>query len=529
MPYTPTWDFPHASRRIPVLAANAVCTTQPLASQAGLRMLLAGGNAVDAALATAITLNVVEPVMNGIGGDAFVLVWDGQRLHGLNASGRAPAGWTRERFAGRDAMPELGWDTVTVPGQVAGWAELSRRFGKLPFADLFGPAIEYAANGFAVSPVIARQWANQAPRLKDQPGYAQAFMPEGRTPQAGEIWRFPDQARTLERIAASGGRDFYEGETAERIAAYARETGGAMTLEDLAAHRCDWVEPISMNYRDGYALHELPPNGQGIAALMALGMLDTLDAPAADDPDWFHLPIEAVKLAFADLHEYVADPAHMDGLTEQLLDRDYLARRAPDRPRARVRAGRRPARQRRHGLPDRRRRGRHDGVLHPVQLPRLRFGRGRAGHRRVAAQPRPLLLPQAGPPQRSRAAQAPMHTIIPGFITQNGQPLASFGVMGGNMQAQGHVQVMQQIADLRRQPQAAIDAPRFRVEAGPKVMLEAHVPAHVTEALRARGHTLELHQADSLEFGAGQMILRQPHGGYIAASDPRRDGQAVGF
>lgn len=528
--YSPSWEFPHVSRRIPVLAANAVCTTQPLASQAGLRMLLAGGNAVDAALATAITLTVVEPVMNGIGGDAFALVWDGRQLHGLNASGRAPAGWTRERFAGRDAMPAWGWDTVTVPGQVAGWAELSRRFGRLPFADLFGPAIEYASSGFAVSPTIARQWAKQAPVLKDQPGYAQAFMPGGRTPQAGEIWRFPDQARTLARIAATGGRDFYEGETAERIAAFAQETGGAITREDLAAHRCDWVEPISMNYRDGYTLHELPPNGQGIAALMALGMLDTFDPPAADDPDHYHLAIEAVKLAFSDLHEYVADPEHMGDLTAQMLDRDYLARRARliDRSQAGVPAA---------GLPG------NGGTVYLtaadasgmmvsfIQSNYHGFGSG------VVVPGTGVSLHNRGvcfslkPGHRNEVAprKRPMHTIIPGFITQHGQPLASFGVMGGNMQAQGHVQVMQQIADLGSQPQAAIDAPRFRVEAGPKIMLESHVPDHIAEALAARGHRIERHAPDSLEFGAGQMILRQPHGGYIAASDPRRDGQAVGF
>src|SRR5690606_13268587 len=222
------WDFPHLSRRMPVLAANVVGTTQPLAAQAGLRMLLAGGNAVDAALAAAITLTVVEPVMNGIGGDAFALVWDQGKLHGLNASGRAPQAWTPEYFAGRSAMPEIGWGSVTVPGQVAGWAELSRRFGRLAFADLFVPAIHYAREGFPLSPTIARQWADQAPALKDQPGFAEAFMPNGATPAAGTLWRFPEQAATLQRIAESMGQDFYEGELAERIVAFARETGGAL-------------------------------------------------------------------------------------------------------------------------------------------------------------------------------------------------------------------------------------------------------------------------------------------------------------
>lgn len=219
----PYWQFPHMSRRTPVLAANVVSTTQPLAAQAGLRMLLAGGNAVDAALATAITLTVVEPVMNGIGGDAFALIWNKGTLHALNASGRAPQAWTPDYFHGKSAMPELGWGTVTVPGQVAGWVELSRRFGKLPFRDLFEPAIAYAENGFAVSPTIARQWAAQALLLKDQPGYAQAFLPTGAAPQAGDIWRFPEQARTLELIATTGGKAFYEGELAERMADFSAE------------------------------------------------------------------------------------------------------------------------------------------------------------------------------------------------------------------------------------------------------------------------------------------------------------------
>src|SRR5690606_4498451 len=232
MSVQPYWDFPHLSRRMPVLAANVVGTSQPLAAQAGLRMLLGGGNAVDAALAAAITLTVVEPVMNGIGGDAFALVWDQRKLHGLTASGRAPEAWTPEYFAGRSAMPEIGWGTVTVPGQVAGWAALSRRFGRLPFADLFAPAIHYARAGFPLSPTIARQWADQAPLLKDQPGFADAFLPGGEAPKAGSIWRFPEQADTLQRIAESMGKDFYEGELAQRISAFARQTGGALSQQD---------------------------------------------------------------------------------------------------------------------------------------------------------------------------------------------------------------------------------------------------------------------------------------------------------
>lgn len=528
---SPFWSFPFPSRRMPILAANAVSCSQPLAAQAGLRMLLAGGNAVDAALAAAIALTVVEPVMNGIGGDAFALIWDQGELYGLNASGRAPQGWTPERFAGKDVMPELGWDTVTVPGQVAGWAQLSQRFGRLPFATLFEPAITYAENGFAVSPVIARQWSAQAPRLKDQPGYAEAFMKNGSTPAAGDIWRFSAQARTLERIARSKGADFYEGELADRIVAFAARTGGVITKADLAAHVCEWVKPLSMPYRGDYMLHEIPPNGQGIAALMALGMLDTFDPPRPDQPmDLFHLPIEAMKLAFADLHEHVADPVSMGELSAQLLDTDYLKRRAKLIDPAK--AGTPSA-----GVPS------QGGTVYLtaadssgmmvsfIQSNYHGFGSG------VVVPETGIALHNRGrnfslaPGHRNQMApgKRPMHTIIPAFITRKNQAFASFGVMGGNMQAQGHVQMMQQLVDLGRNPQTAIDAPRFRVETGPRVMLEAHTPAAVVAALTDRGHRIEQQPADSLEFGAAQVIVRQDHGGYIAASDSRRDGQAVGY
>ncbi len=531
MPADHYWDFPHLSRRMPVLAANVVSTSQPLAAQAGLRMLLAGGNAVDAALAAAITLTVVEPVMNGIGGDAFALVWNKGELQGLNASGRSPAAWTPEYFDGRDAMPDIGWDTVTVPGQVAGWVELSKRFGKLPFADLFVPAITYAANGFPVSPTIARQWALQAPKLAGQPGFSDAFLQGGIPPKAGEMWRFPAQARTLERIAATLGQDFYQGELADKIAAFAAKTGGALTASDLAQHTCEWVKPISMPYRGDYMLHEIPPNGQGIAALMALGMLDAFDPPQENDPrSHFHLPIEAVKLAFADLHEHVCDPITMGELTAKMLDPAYLRQRARliDPLHASTPVA---------GVPE------QGGTVYLtaadssgmmvsfIQSNYHGFGSG------VVVPDTGIALHNRGrgfslvPGHRNQVApgKRPLHTIIPAFITRKGQPFASFGVMGGNMQAQGHVQMMQQLVDLQRNPQAAVDAPRFRVETGPRVMLESHVPESVTAALRASGHRIEPQGADSLEFGSAQVILRQEHGAYVAASDPRRDGQSVGY
>ncbi|RMF92096.1 MAG: gamma-glutamyltransferase, partial [Nitrospinota bacterium] len=324
-----SWDFPYPSQRMPVLARNVVATSQPLAAQAGLQMLAQGGNAVDAALAAAITLTVVEPTSNGIGSDAFALIWDGQTLYGLNASGRSPAAWSPDRFAGRSSMPKYGWDAVTVPGAVSAWAMLSERFGKLPFSQLFLPAITYARDGFLVSPVTAIRWS-QAPVLYARfPAFAEAFLPQGRAPRAGELFRLPDQARTLERIAETKGEAFYRGDLAEQIAAYAQATGGAMTLEDLATHQADWVEVLSYPYQ-GFTLHEIPPNGQGLAALMALGILEYCDLPSlpVDSPESIHLQIEAMKLAFADAYRYIADPACMDLDPHALLDPAYLQDRA---------------------------------------------------------------------------------------------------------------------------------------------------------------------------------------------------------
>src|SRR5690348_10987737 len=292
-------------------------------------MLAQGGTAIDAILATAITLTLVEPVSNGIGSDAYAIVWDGKQLHGLNASGRSPALWTPEYFADKGKVPLRGWDSVSVPGCVSAWRMLSEKFGKLPFERLFEPAIRYGRDGFYVSPTIARQWAAQVPELKVQPGFAKAFMPEGRPPAPGELFKFPAHAATLEKIAATKGEAFYRGELAQKIEAFSLEHKAAMRASDLAAHRSDWVEPLAINYR-GYTLHELPPNGQGIVALMALGMLEHFDMASipVDTVESIHLQIEAVKLAFADAFAYVADIDHMPFDPKVLLDRSYLASRS---------------------------------------------------------------------------------------------------------------------------------------------------------------------------------------------------------
>ena len=524
------WQFPYPSQRMPVLARNVVATSQPLAAQAGLSMLMKGGNAVDAILATAISLTVLEPTSNGIGSDAFCILWDGKQIHGLNASGRSPAAWTPDRFKGLAAMPQRGWDSVTVPGAVAAWVDLSARFGKLPFADLFEPAIRYASDGYMVSPTISRLWAKQAPELQNQPGYAQAFMPNGRAPEAGEKFSFPDQAKTLKRIAETKGEAFYRGDLAEKIVAWAKEKGGAMALEDLAAHKNDWVEPIGMDYR-GYRLLEIPPNGQGIAALIALGILENFDMAKlpVDSAESLHVQIEAMKIAFADINEYVSDPATMRVKPEQMLDKSYLKERAKliDPKKAGIPAFGKPGGSGTVYLTaadasgmmvsyiQSNYAGFGSGVVVPgtgISLQNRGFGFvTRPGHANVVA-----------PKKR------PFHTIIPGFLTKDGKPVMSFGVMGGSMQAQGHAQVVVRMVDYHQNPQAAADAPRWRIDQGLDVNMEPGSTHEVFADLKHRGHLMSQSDRWSTDFGRAQLIFKMEDG-YFAASERRTDGQAVGF
>jgi gamma-glutamyltranspeptidase/glutathione hydrolase len=523
------WSFPYPWPRKPLLAANAVATSQPLAAQAGLAMLASGGNAVDAALAAAIALTLVEPVSNGIGSDAFAILWDGKTLHGLNASGRSPAGWSPEFFGGR-GVPQRGWNAVTVPGCVSAWRMLSERFGKLPFARLFGPAMRYGRDGFLVSPTIARQWAQQAQELKLQPGFAQAFMPGGRAPAAGELFRFPEHAATLEKIAATRGDAFYRGELAERMEAHAREHGAALRVADLAAHVSDWVQPLNLDYR-GYTVHELPPNGQGIVALIALGILREFDVAGfpVDSAESLHLQIEAVKLAFADALAYVSDLEHMPFAPHRLLDPGYLRARAKllDMKRAQAFSEGAPPKGGTVYLTAADASGM---MISMIQSNYMGFGSGVVvPGTGISLQNRgATFVAREGHPNRVGPQKRPYQTIIPGFLTRNGQPLMSFGVMGGTMQPQGHVQVLVRIADYGQNPQAACDGPRFRWVQGLEVNVEGGFSPAVLEELSRRGHRLAELKEGYMDFGSAQMIWKLP-GGYLAASDPRRDGQAVGF
>ncbi|MFM6986205.1 MAG: gamma-glutamyltransferase family protein, partial [Hydrogenophaga sp.] len=324
----------YTSIRLPLFARNVVSTSHPLAAQAGLRMLQAGGNAVDAAIAAAAAITLTEPVSNGLGSDAFCILWDGHQLHGLNASGHAPASWTPDYFtrkygSGATQPPKRGVDAITVPGAVAGWVAMSERFGKLPFADLLQPAIELAERGYLLPVVVQQKWAAATPELQSQPGFAQSFLPWGRAPEVGELFRFPAAARGLRAIAQTRGQALYGGEIAQAIERFVAEHGGSLRASDLAAYRPEWVEPISRSYR-GYTLHEIPPNGQGIAALIALGILSQFDLAAlpVDGVASQHLQIEAMKLAFADVYRYVADPRSMELTPAQMLDDAYLASRA---------------------------------------------------------------------------------------------------------------------------------------------------------------------------------------------------------
>ena len=543
------WNNPYPTIRVPVMGRNVVSTSHPFAAQAGIKIIQQGGNAIDAAIAAAAALMIVEPVSNGLGSDCFAIVWDGKELHGLNASGTAPQTWSPEYFSkkygtdpsGMADRPKRGWDSVTVPGALAGWEQLHKRFGSLPLGDLLQPAIEIAERGYAMAPVVAHKWAAAIPELRDQPGFAQAFMPHGRAPEIGEIFRFKAAAKTLKTIAKSGIREFYEGEIAQAIAQHSSSNGGSMTLEDLAQYRPDWVGTIQQEIQgvDGktYAMHEIPPNGQGIGALIALGILQNFDLASlpVDSVQSQHLQIEAMKLAFADVYQYVADPRAMAVTPAQMLDPAYLAQRAklinPNK-----------ATHFPFGLPQ------SGGTIYLsatdeqgrmisfIQSNYMGFGSG-------------VVVPDWGVSLQNRGfgfsmdpksanvvagGKRPFQTIIPAFLTRKEGdtwlPQMSFGVMGGDMQPQGHLQTVLRMLSYRQQPQAACDAPRWKVNRDFSLDVEANMNATTVQGLSDLGHTLKKIDDPYMDFGAGQFIWRLSDNiedGYIAASDPRRDGQAA--
>ncbi|BAU40911.1 gamma-glutamyltransferase family protein [Leptolyngbya sp. O-77] len=532
-------DYPYPSGRRVIMGQRcAMATSQPLATMAGAEMIWAGGNAVDAALAMAIALTVVEPTSNGIGSDAFAMVWDGQ-LHGLNASGRSPQGLARAAFGDLATVPPCDWRAVTVPGAVSGWRSLWQRWGKLPFEQLFEPAIRYAEQGFPVSPETARAW-QRAERVflplqgKEFEPFKRVFFAgdsrgdrfANRAPKAGEIWRSEGHARTLRAIAQSGGEAFYTGELAQKITRFAASTGGFLTMADLESHTADWVAPISTTYRD-LTVWELPPNGQGIAALMALNILEGVDLGRypRDSADSFHWQIEAIKLAFADAYRYVADPHSMEFDPAWLLDKGYAG--------------------------DRR------SLISDTALPLAKPGIPKGGTVfLVAAEPdlmvsfiqsnyegfgSGILIPDTGialhnrgaglhaktrTPQRLCPSKRPFHTIIPGFFDPQrtaARPLRRNGRTHAAPRAMYRWWV--NLTDYGMNPQAALDAPRWRFLRDNLVLLEQAVPPSVVRALGDRHHAIQL-SAEVSQFGKGQIILKQGST-LIAASEPRADGLAI--
>ncbi len=533
------YDNPYTTTRIPVFARNVVSTSHPLAAQAGLRMLWKGGSAVDAAIAAAAALAITEPVSNGLGSDAFCILWDGKALHGLNASGRAPQSWTPGYFTGKYGAghanpPKRGFDSVSVPGAVASWVALSERFGKLPFADLLEPAIEIAERGYLLTPVVQQKWAAATDELKGQPGFAQAFLPRGHAPNVGELFQFKSAAAGLRAIAQTRGAALYGGEIAQAIEAFSAANGGSLKASDFAAYQAEWVTPIAKNYR-GYTLHEIPPNGQGIAALIALGILDKFDVAglAVDGVDSQHLQIEAMKLAFADVYRYVAEPSSMSVTPAQMLDDSYLASRARliDMKKAQDFGAGNPVKGGTIYLTA----ADENGMMVSfIQSNYMGFGSGCVEPTfGVSLQNRGHGFSlDAASPNAVAPGKRPFHTIIPAFLTKDGQPVMSYGVMGANMQPQGHMQTLVRMLDYGQSPQAACDAPRWRYNAGYEINVESAMNAATVQGLASRGHRMEVINDSYQDFGAGQFIWRMGDPkveGYVAASDARRDGQAVGY
>lgn len=530
------WDFKYPSQRMPILAKNIVSTSQPLASQAGLRMLLKGGNAIDAAIAAAITLTVVEPTSNGIGSDAFALLWDGKKIVGLNASGRSPEAWTPNHFSDRKEMPLIGWDSVTLPGAVSAWIELSKKYGQLSFKDLFEPAINYAENGFLVSPITAIAWQSALDSYEqDNPNFNNkfpeiydAFFRNGKAPKPGNLFKFPAQAKTLRLIAETEGEAFYYGELAKKIVTHSENTGGCLTLKDLESHRVTWEQSLAVNYKN-VTLHEIPPNGQGLAALIMLGIVEKFDLSLfeLDSTELIHLQVEAMKLAFADAYRYISDPMSLEFDPSHLLKSKYLKERANC-------INLKTAKDFKAGIP----KGGDTVYLTTADSEGMMISYIQSNYTGFGSG---IVIPgtgislqnrgngfslEKGHPNQVGPYKRPFHTIIPAFVTEKAVPLMSFGVMGGSMQPQGHAQLMIRIFDYNQNPQAALDSPRWHVSQNMEVYLESGFNKEVFTGLVQLGH--DVTQKNYTHFGGGQVIY-QLEDGYLGASDWRKDGNAVGF
>ncbi|GGC76312.1 gamma-glutamyltransferase [Thalassobacillus devorans] len=512
-----------------------VATSQPLAAQAGMDILKQGGNAIDAAIATAAALTVVEPTSNGIGGDAFAIVWVKGDIHGLNASGPSPNSISIEEVKklGYKEMPEHGMLPVTIPGAPSAWKALNERFGKLSFEKMLQPAIDYAENGFPISPVVSQLWEEGYVTFSEKQGeefkpWSETFAPEGRCPKAGEIWSSPHHASTLKSIAETKAASFYEGELADKIDQFSRQHGGFLRKEDLATYKPEWVDPIRVNYK-GYDVWEIPPNGSGMIALMALNILDGFEVTDNGSVDTYHRQLEAMKLAYVDGLKYITEQGKMGVSTNELLSEAYAATRRslideeallpePGDPLAGGTVYLAAADE-------------EGNMISYIQSNFKGFGSG-------------MVVPETGISLQNRGwsfsldenhynrlepGKKTYHTIIPGFLSKDGSPVGPFGVMGGFMQPQGHVQVVMNMVDYHLNPQAALDAPRWKWVSGKTIEVEPHFPDHIAQALSRKGHQI-VKRVDSLSFGRGQIIVRNPETGVLAGgSESRTDGLVLGW
>ena len=528
---------PYPSERQTVFAKNGmVATSQPLAAQAGLDTLKKGGNAIDAAIAAAAALTVLEPTSNGIGGDAFALVWTNGKLSGLNASGPAPSALSIDavKAKGYTKMPVHGVTPITVPGAPAAWVQLSKRFGRLPLQEVLSPAIAYAEEGYPLTPILGKYWSLAYEKFKttltgsEFEAWFTTFAPNQRSPKIGEIWRSPDHAATLREIAETNGESFYRGRLAEEISSFVEKHGGFLSKEDLASYEAEWVDPISVHYK-GYDVWEIPPNGQGIVALLGLNIIKGYLVAEKDNADTYHKQIEAMKLAFTDGKAYVTDPKEMKITTEELLSEQYgEKRRAEIKDEAILPEAYEPARGGTVYL------AAADGegnMVSFIQSNYMGFGSG-------------VVIPGTGISMQNRGhdfsldethpnalkpGKKTYHTIIPGFLTKDNQAVGPFGVMGGYMQPQGHLQVVMNTIDFHLHPQAALDAPRWQWIEEKKVLVEPHFPSHLAQALVRKGHQIQM-TVDTGQFGRGQIIWRDPDTGVLTGgTEPRADGSIASW
>lgn len=529
-------SYPFPSKRTVVFAQNGmVATSQYLAAQSGLDILKIGGNAIDAAIAAAACLTVVEPTSNGIGGDAFALVWVKGKLYGLNASGPSPQTISIEavRRHGFKEMPKYGFIPVTVPGVPAAWAELSSRFGKLPLNEVLKPAISYAQAGYPVSPIVSKYWASayqvftEFLKGKEFASWFSTFAPLGRAPYAGEVVQLLDHAATLQEIGDTKGESFYRGALAIKISEFSRNFGGYLQADDLAAYKAEWVQPIKVSYR-GHDVWEIPPNGHGLVALMALNILNGFKLDQQNPVDAYHKQLEAIKIAFADGQKYITDLKNMTVGVSDLLSQAYALERSrligdfAMLPQA--------------GKPDSggtvylATADKEGNMVSYIQSNYMGFGSG-------------LVVPGTGISLHNRgnnfsldsshvnrleAGKKPYHTIIPGFLTKANKALGPFGVMGAFMQPQGHVQLLVNMLDYKMNPQAALDAPRWQWREGKNIDIEPGFPRHIAEALIQKGHIINM-SLDSVSFGRGQVIIRQENGVFAAGTEGRADSAVAAW